>query len=199
MKISFGNNSDINFYFSFQCPYSYIVWKHLLSVLKDNDKITVNPINIGITPPSNNSFSFREFWGKERWERISKEADALGIVINNPSEIVSEDLAARCIQCYEEGSVEYYINSVFKAVFQNKIDISITNTLRYFLQSEGNDSEILIKASKDSETLEKYKEQTELWSKKRIRVLPTIEVDNERIAGFITKRPIENIIHTILD
>ena len=199
MKISFDDNCDINFYFSFQCPYSYLAWKQICDLLKDNDKITLNPINIGINPPSNNSFTYREYWGKPRWERIAKEANNLNIIIEEPEKIVSEEVAARAITSSEKSGVEYYISTIFKAVFSKKQDISISTLLRYYLQSEGIDSEIIVNASKEALTTDTYNKQTELWTQKRIRVLPTIEVQNERLAGFVTKRQIENLFRSIID
>ena len=199
MKISYDDSSDVKFYFSFQCPYSFLAWKQICEIFKDNDKVTVKPINIGLNLQNNSSYSYREFWGKERWDRIIKEANNLGIVINKPLKFVSEDLAARCIQSYDIVSVEYYISSIFKAVFTSNLDISITSSLRYFLQSEGNDSEIIVEASKDSETLQKYQEQTELWRKNRIRVIPTVEVETDRVAGYITRRQFESLFRSLTD
>ncbi len=197
MQLSF-DTSDINFYFSFQDPYCYLAWVLLQNSLKDYNSITVKPINIGLNP-SNNKFSFRESWGGLRWLRLSKEAKLLDITIKKPLGIVSEDLTARCIPVYGAGGAEYYISSVFKAEFTNNIDISITHILRYFLQSEGNDSDILVNASNDSKTLDVYKEQTDLWGRKRIRAIPTIEIGDERIAGLITKKQLDDILRSLTD
>ena len=197
MLISF-DTSDINFYFSFQDPYCYLAWVLLQNSLKDFDSIKVKPINIGLNP-SNNKFSYRESWGGMRWLRLAKEAQSLGITINKPLEIVSENLTARCIPNYGASGAEYYISSIFKAEFTNNIDISITHSLRYFLQSEGNDSEVLVNASNDPKTLEAFEAQTDFWGKKRIRAIPTIEVGNERIAGYITKKHLEDILRSLTD
>ncbi len=199
MKISFDDDSNIKFYFSFLCPYSYLAWKQICDIFNNNDKITIKPINIGLNIHNNNSYSFRELWGKDRWDRISKEANQLGIVISEPLKIVSEELAARCIQSFDIVSVEYYISSIFKAVFAADLDISITSSLRYYLQSEGNDSEIIVEASKKPETLLQYQEQTELWRKKRIRAIPTVDVENERIAGFLSRRQLDSIFRSLLE
>ena len=197
MLLSF-DTSDINFYFSFQDPYCYLAWILLQNSLKDFNTIKIKPINIGLNP-SNNKFSFREYWGGLRWLRLAKEAKLLGITINKPLEIVSEDLTARSIQSYGVGGAEYYISSIFKAEFTNNINISIAHSLRYFLQSEGNDSEVMMDAFNDQKTLDLYKEQVELWNKKRIRAIPTIEVGNERLSGFITQKQLENLIRSLTD
>lgn len=197
MQLSF-DTSDINFYFSFQDPYCYLAWVLLQNSLKDFNTIKVKPINIGLNP-SNNKFSYRESWGGSRWLRLAKEAKLLDVTIKKPLAIVSEDLTARCIPIYGVGGAEYYISSIFKAEFTNNLDISISPTLRYFLQSEGNDSEILINASNDSKTLDAYTAQTDLWGKKRIRAIPTIEVGNERIAGYITKKQLDDLLRSLTD
>ena len=41
--------------------------------------------------------------------------------------------------------------------------------------------------------------QTDLWGKKRIRAIPTIEVGNERIAGYITKKQLDDILRSLTD
>ena len=197
MLLSFGT-SDINFYFSFQDPYCYLAWVLLQNGLKNFDSIKVKPINIGLNP-TNNNFSFRESWDGLRWLRLAKEAKLAGITINKPLEYVSENLTARCIPNYGVGGAEYYISSIFKAVFTDNIDISIAHSLRYFLQSEGNDSEVLIDASNDSKTLNDYLAQVDLWGKKRIRTIPTIEVGDERLAGFITQKQLDDLLRSLTD
>ena len=197
MQLSF-DNSDINFYFSFQDPYCYLAWVLLQNSLKEYDSIKVKPINIGLNPP-NNKFSFRESWGGLRWLRLAKEAKLLGITIKKPLNIVSEELTARAIPEYGSGGAEYYISSIFKAEFTNNLDISITHILRYFLQGEGNDSEVIVNASNDSKTLDAFKEQTDFWGKKRIRAIPTIEIGNERLSGFITQKQLDDLLRSLTD
>ena len=197
MILSF-DSSDINFYFSFQDPYCYLVWTLLCNYLKDEKNIKVKPINIGLNP-SNNKFSYREYWGGYRWLRLAKEAKLLGITIKKPLEYVPEELTARCIQDYGIGGAEYYITSIFKAEFCSNINISITHLIRYFLQSEGNDSDVLVNSSNDPKTLDKYKEQTDLWNKKRIRAIPTIEIGSERLSGFITEKQLDNLLRSLTD
>ena len=197
MLLSF-DTSDINFYFSFQDPYCYLAWVLLQESLKEFNSIKVKPINIGLNPP-NNKFSYRESWGGLRWMRLVKEAKLLGITMNKPLQYVSENLTARCIPDYGVGGAEYYITSIFKAEFTNNIDISITHSLRYFLQSEGNDSDVLVNSSNNSKTLDAYKAQIDLWGKKRIRAIPTIEVGNERIAGYIAKKQLDDLLRSLTD
>lgn len=197
MKLSF-ENSNINFYFSFQCPYSYIVWKTLCDLLQNNKDISVNPINIGLNP-NGNKYSFRELWDGQRWLKLSNEAKTKGIIISKPLKIVSENLAARCIKNYGVSSAEYYISTIFKAVFTSGIDISIPSNLRYFLQSEGNESSILSDAANDNETLTEYEKQTDLWGIKRIRLTPTIELGNERLSGLINKLQLENLLRPLIE
>ena len=198
MKISF-DKSDINFYFSFQCPYSFIAWKLLCEILKNNEKITLNPINVGIAVDGWNRYSFMNLWGGERWLRLTREAKAVGIDISKPLNIVSEEMVARAIESYDASGAEYYISSVFKAEFISNIDISISNILRYYLQGEGNDSEIFIQALEDENTLIKYKNNIDLWGKKRIRLLPTIEIGKDRISGLVKQRQIEDFLRPLLE
>ena len=198
MKVSF-ENSNINFYFSFQCPYSYLAWIQLSKILKDNNKVSLKPINVGIEPIGNNRYSYRDLWGGERWLRLSNEARKFGVSLSKPVKIVSENLTSRSLEYFGPSGAEYYISSIFKAVFSSNLDISITSTLRYFLQSEGNDSELIVKACEDDNSLVKAKANIDLWCKKRIRLLPTIEIGSERIAGFINNKQIEDLLRLIID
>ena len=198
MRISF-DKGDINFYFSFQCPYSFITWRLLSDILRDNEKVSLNPINIGIAIDGWNKYSYMNLWGGERWLRLSREAQSLGIKISKPLNIFNEELVARAIESYENTGAEYYISTVFKAVFISNLDISISNVIRYFLQSEGNDSDIFMEALGNENTLIKYKNNLDLWHKKRIRLLPTIEIGTDRISGFVKKRQIEDFLRPLLE
>ncbi|GAB4283299.1 MAG: hypothetical protein Kow0029_29380 [Candidatus Rifleibacteriota bacterium] len=197
MKLDF-NNPDIKFYFSFQCPYSYMAWT-LLKKLLSNSKTTIAPIEIGLFPTGNTKFHFREIWGEPRWNRLIEDALKLGIRISRPEKYVSGLNAARAIEAYGPANAEDYITSVFRGVFFSRIDISLPNSLRLHLQSEGLDSSTFFMALEDPKTEEKAKHQQLLWGLKRIREVPTIEYDQERYSGFMDQIGIERFMRAILD
>lgn len=197
MNITF-KNADIRFYFSFQCPYSYMAWEILKGILK-NSKVTVQPIEIGLNPPGNTKFHFREIWGEPRWKRLIADAALVGIKISRPPQYVSGINAARAIEDYGQTNACDYITSVFRAVFLAGIDISIPTSLRLHLQSEGLDSSILAAAIENPATGTKAEEQALLWGHDRIRMLPTIEAGGERYCGFTDRSGLERHLRSILD
>ncbi len=197
MNITF-KNPDIKFYFSFQCPYSYIAWELLRSLLKQS-RLTLQPIEIGLNPPGNTKYHFREIWSEQRWSRIIADAAAVGLKISCPERYVSGIPAARAIEAYGNLNAEDYITSIFRGFFCARVDISIPTSLRLHLQSEGLDSSILAAALEDPTTEVKAIERTMLWGHDRVRMLPTIECGEERFCGLIDKAGLERHLRAILD
>ena len=112
MKID-KTNPDLTFYFSFQCPYSYMVWHLLLKLLK-NSELTVAPIEIGYSSLGNTKYHFREIWSEERWARLIEDAKKLGLRMSQPSKYVSGLQAARALEVYNGSEIVDYISSVFR-------------------------------------------------------------------------------------
>lgn len=197
MNITF-NNPDIKFYFSFQCPYCFIAWELLRAVLKST-RLTLQPIEIGLNPPGNTKFHFREIWGSLRWKRLIEEAAALKLTISQPEKYVSDIPAIRGIEAYGKLNAEDYISSIFRAFFSARIDISIPTSLRLHLQSDGLDSSILAAALDDPKTEIKANDQLLLWGHERIRMLPTIECGEERFCGLVDKNGLERLLRSVLE
>lgn len=197
MNITF-NNPDIKFYFSFQCPYSYIAWELLRALLKQS-RLTLQPIEIGLNPPGNTKYHFREIWSEQRWNRIIADAAAVGLKISRPERYVNGIPATRAIEAYGPLNAEDYITSIFRGFFCARVDISIPTSLRLHLQSEGLDSSILAGALDDPKTEARANELTMLWGHERVRMLPTIECGEERFCGLIDKSGLERHLRAILD
>ncbi len=196
MKIDY-NNKDITFYFSFQCPYSYMSWVILQQVLKKQD-IKIAPIEIGNEPTGSTKYHFRETWGKERWARIIEDAARLNIRISQPEKYVSSFYASRGMSAYTGKDLVDYITSIFRAVFLARVDISMTTSLRMHLQSEGIDSAKFATAIEDPSTEKLAKENLLLWGHNRIRTIPAIEYEKERLSGLINKRGVESFLRAII-
>ncbi|MBU1107482.1 MAG: DsbA family protein [Candidatus Riflebacteria bacterium] len=190
-------NPTIKFYFSFQCPYSYMAWEMLKKLL--SDKVSLAPIEIGLIPPSTSKFHYREIWAEPRWNRLVKDAEKINIRISQPDKYASGINAARAIEAYGSSNAKDYITSVFQAVFFRHLDISLQNSLRQHLQSEGIDSSVLSAALEDPETEKKANDQLLLWGHERIRMVPSIELDEERYCGFIDQSGLERFLRSVLD
>lgn len=175
-----------------------MAWEILKTVLK-NTRITVQPVNIGLNPPGNSKFHFREIWSSQRWQRLAADAAHFKLNIRQPEKYVSDLTAARAIAAYGALNAEDYITSVFRAFFSSGIDISIAASLRPFLQSEGLDSTILMSAIDNPDTEKAFNEQILLWGHERIRILPTIECGDERFCGLIDKPGLERLLRSIIE
>jgi 2-hydroxychromene-2-carboxylate isomerase len=197
MNIDFSQ-SGIKFYFSFQCPYSYIAWELLKPLLK-NKSTSVTPLEIGISHTGSTKFHFRDVWGEPRWKRLISDAKQHEIKLKPPKKYVTSILASRAITAYGKASCEDYISSVFRAVFVAGIDISIPSLLKIHLQSEGLDLSVFNEAIEDSRTEIEANDMQLLWGTRRLRQVPTLEYDQERYSGFIDKYGLERFLRTIND
>lgn len=197
MKINF-DLPDLKFYFSFQCPYSYIAWNVINKVL-DKTHVTVAPINVGRMPPGNLKYHFRDIWSDERWENLSGDANKLLLKMSKPEKFVSELSVSRAISYYPSDEIPEYISSVFRAVFFTGIDISNNSKMRMHLQSESIDSSLFDDAQHDESTLAKAEEQLLIWGHERLRIVPTIDNKGERYAGLIDAYGLERYIQDLLD
>lgn len=197
MNISF-NQPDIKFYFSFQCPYSYIAWEILKKLLKGS-RVTIMPVEIGLFPTGSTKFHYRELWSDPRWNRLVSDAKQIGLTINKPEKYVSGLNASRAIEAYGATNASDYITSVFKGFFTNRVDISLPTSLKMHLQSEGIDSGILSKAIEDKETEKKAQADLLLWGHDRIRMVPTIELDGERYSGFTDEASLDRFLRSVID
>lgn len=197
MNIDF-NNPDIKFFFSFQCPYSYMTWELLKKLLKTSNA-SILPIEVGLFPTGNTKFHFRDVWAEPRWQRLIADAAKLDLIISKPINYVSGTNAASAIEAYGKANAEDYISSVFRGVFLARIDISLPNSLRMHLQSDGLDSSIFAAAIDNATSLKAAQEQQLLWGSKRLRQVPTIEYDEERYSGFMDTIGLERYLRSILE
>jgi len=196
MKINF-DSPDLKFFFSFQCPYSYIAWNVISKVL-DKTSVTLAPINVGYMPPGNLKYHFRDIWSDERWAKLSGDANKLLLKMSKPEKFVSELSVSRAISNYAADEISEYISSVFSAVFFTGAGISSNSKLRMHLQSESVDSSPFDDAQHDESTLAKAEEQLMIWGHERLRIVPTIDNKGERYAGLIDASGFECYIQDLL-
>ena len=189
---------DLRFYFSFQCPYSYMAWELLKKLLKNSAK-TIAPIEVGLFPTGNTKFHFREMWGEPRWQRLMLDANKLGMRINQPTKYVSGLNASRAIIAYGKANAEDYISSIFRGFFLTGTDISLPTVVRMHLQSEGLDSSVFAQAIEDKSTEKLAGEQLLFWGSRRLREIPVLEFEEERYSGFMEQSGLERFLRAILD
>lgn len=174
-----------------------MTWEMLKKLL--GSKISIAPIEIGLFPQSTSKYHFQDIWAEPRWNRLIKDAAKIKLKITPPAKYVSAITATRGIEYYHNLNAIDYITSVFRAVFFSRVDISSPNSLKLHLQSEGLDSSILSAALDSPGTEKKATDQLLLWGHERIRILPTVEVGDERYCGFIDQYGLERFLRSELD
>ncbi len=180
------------FYFDFLCPYSYIALELLRRTL-DQKQLEVKYICPGLRAPGVD-VDERSFWQPDRWERIAKSAQKLGLTIRPPSPSANSVLVRRGLRKYDGIGLQEFISSVFKGVFTAGVDISKERLLIEFLQSDGADIKPLEAALNDPSTAMEAAEESKLWVTQRLRLLPTFCLSNERYGGIIDARGLENFL-----
>ena len=82
MKIDF-NNYNVEFYFSFRNPYSYLAWTMLKKLMQDK-KDALKPIEISAVNLDPKA-SYRPFWSDLRWKNRMIGRTVLPIIIDGSS------------------------------------------------------------------------------------------------------------------
>ncbi|MBP7633620.1 DsbA family protein [Candidatus Ozemobacteraceae bacterium] len=186
----------LTFYFDFTCPYSYLGWE-LLERKRRVQPFQVKLVGIGANPPGNPGLLGRELWSDARWAELHAIAGKFDLVINKPSASASSQVALRGLSMYEGFGLTDYVSGVFKVFFRDNIDISSPKMLVEHLQLNGIDTLPLLNALKDPETLKKVEDDSLLWGHARIRTIPTLQFDAERLAGLFDQRAIDNFLITL--
>lgn len=195
MKIDF-KKPDTVFYFSFQCPYSYLSWE-LLKKKMANCNTRFKPIELSSNKALNSSFSFQEYWGENRWAKISSYAKELGISIKSPSILPDCSLSGSLVCEKNILLVEQIISAVFKAIFSDGSDVSKEKNLLKSLKANGLSDAMLkdlVYATNESDLTEEDQKKALIWENKKIRMLPTIEIGNDFHVGLLK----ENIYKKML-
>lgn len=194
---AFVSEEQIRFYFDFLCPYSYIAHLHLQRVLKDRNLLFA-AYAVGLQNPMPNAPLALPNDDPARWEKLRKRADPLGITIKGPPGAIDSLLARRGVLRYQGLSRQEYVDGVFKAVFRDHIDINNEKSLSSYLQAEGVDIHPLLSALADDSTQGMCDDVAKLWELRRLRIIPTIEIGEERAAGLIEPRGLENLLARVI-
>ncbi|MBF0499682.1 MAG: DsbA family protein [Candidatus Riflebacteria bacterium] len=185
------SEEQIRFYFDFLCPYSYIGWLHFKQALSGKGLSTVFHA-VGSKGDS------ARFDAPSRWEKLTSRGKKLGVSINKPRSGIDSAAARRGMACCTDITREVYIDAVFRAVFQENVDISNGQTLIDFLQKEGVDHAPLQKALDDPQSLKFADDAASLWETRHLELLPTIEIGEDRYAGIIDGRGLENLLARVI-
>jgi len=191
------SDNVLKLYFDFYCPYCYMAWELLFKALKNRD-IPMQLHGIGLNPPGNPLMHNRGIWSDQRWEQIKKQSEKLGLFVRKPQFMENSIIPTRGLSKYRGLGLREYVSGVFKAIFREGIDLAKSHSLIDFLQSDGVDVKPLNEALSDPATLEKVKEDTLLWGHDRIRMIPTFQVGDERYAGLVDERGLDNFINLMV-
>ncbi len=196
MEIEFKNANNLEFYFSFLCPYSYLTWELLKEKLKDTEH-HLKPIVLPMLSDSHRVDSYYDNWSDERWLQIANYGKELDLTIRKPAGKLDCSVASSLVCMENDFLCELIISAVFKGVFNDGIDISNNQELLDFML-ENNFTEKLIKNlnyEKDFTCLQEKKAQKlEIIKENSIRMLPTLKVGNEHFMGLITSEIFDKTI-----
>ena len=186
----------LNFFFDFHCPYCYVAW-NILSKSRQiiGDKISFK--GVGLYPSANPRLHGRQIWSEQRWKLIFEMAAREGLEIRKPTREWSP-LPLTGLKAYTGISLNEYVTAVFKAVFQYDVDTSSIQKMTNHLQSEGVDPTPFSDVADDRAVRKKVKDDSLLWGHCRIRLLPTLEIDEERYSGLLDSRGVQNFLSNFL-
>lgn len=189
MEIEFKNTNNVEFFFSFLCPYSYLTWEVLKKELKDSTqhiKPVVLPMLCGVEPKID---SFYAKWGDERWAKIAAYGKELGLDIKRPTAPVDCGVASSLICLENDFLCEQLISAVFEAVFTDGANISKDSELLDSLREHDFTEKLInnLAYQKDEATLQESKQRKlEIIKAHKLRMLPTLRINDEYFMGFIT-------------
>ncbi|MFZ2958122.1 MAG: DsbA family protein [Candidatus Ozemobacteraceae bacterium] len=192
------SEEQIRYYFDFLCPYSYIGWLFLKKALAGKNLSTALYAVGNIRPGDAGNGFHIPVNSSRRWEKLAERGKSLGIKIKGPPQCVSSFPARRGLLKYSGIAREDFIDGVFRAVFCDGLDIGNARILTNFLQTEGVDYIPMQETLADPQTEKLAEDVTSLWDVRRIRLLPTVEIGEDRYAGLIDARGLENLLARVI-
>ena len=199
MKIDF-NKFNIEYYFSFNNPYSYLAWVSLRKIMRKSSSGLI-PFELSAANKDRQS-TYMDYWNDSRWKNISDLGNEIEVIIKPPKENKQGiDNLIRAINKSNEQLLERFITSVFKANFEASIDISNDESLFSFLSNDGFSSQEIDKLFSDhSDNKEKISmDSLSKWESEKIRMLPTIKIGEERFIGYSNNRNFIKILSPLID
>lgn len=188
MEIEFKNTNNVEFFFSFLCPYSYLTWEVLKKELKDSTQ-HIKPVVLPMVNDERRIDSYYGKWSDERWAEIADMGKELGLTITKPQVTIDCSVASSLICLENDFLCEQIISAVFKGVFEDGMNISNDNELLDSLRKYDFTEKLINNLSyqKDKAPLEKIKaRKLEIIKSHKIRMFPTLRIDNEYFIGLIT-------------
>ena len=177
----------LKFYFDFISPYSYLAYKKLRSINKDNGiKVTYNPILLGglhklggITAPAFNERKMKNM--KNDCELVAKKNN-IEFKWNQKFPINSLYLMRGYLTIDNELKNKFF-EVCFNNYWKDNVDISNEENIENILNICGLDKNIFFKKIKDQKTKDELRQLTNSAFKKDIFGAPTFVVNNKIFWG----------------
>ncbi|RCK81743.1 MAG: hypothetical protein OZSIB_0877 [Candidatus Ozemobacter sibiricus] len=186
--------SAVRFYFDFYCPYSYLAWEILQKEFHEKE-FPLEVLAVGPNPPSQPDLLGRKLWSDVRWQALAEKGKALGLTIRPVAAEAFSLIPHQGMLFYEGIGRQEYLSGVFKGIFELGLDFGHSQTLLNHLQSEGIDTLPLTKALASPATLSQAKERLQLWDTEHIRVIPALVCGQDRLAGVLDRRGVQNFLN----
>lgn len=169
-----------------------MAWKHLTES-EDSKKLKLRPVEKNYINNLQKS-NFNDTIGKDRWERLAQKFSKDNIPFNKPKKTYDTSLAASILGKMKSDT-ERYISSVFKAMFEESIDISNKEAFLKYLKTEGFD----LSMSKDDFDQTEDTKYNHNYPIAKFAVLPILESDGISQMGLLDQRSLTGFINGVTD
>ena len=178
---------SIDFYFDVISPYSYIAYKKILKINKDNNILfNYKPILLGglhklaeVTAPALNKFKMKNM--RKDCDLVSKKNN-IEFKWNDKFPINSLYIMRGYIFIKEEKKKEY-LDKFFEAYWKDNKDLSNNNNINEILKTLNIDQNSFLKGIQDEKIKEKLKQLTSDAFNKEIFGAPSFILNNEIFWG----------------
>ncbi|MBF0546478.1 MAG: hypothetical protein HQM08_18675 [Candidatus Riflebacteria bacterium] len=179
-------SAELKFHFDFACPYSFFAWKSIFRYLFKKQFEVCFLVN------GDNPFRGLEF-SEKIWNKNIEAVKKRGIQIKKPGFSVDSRFLERILEKQEEVRKKDFLNLVFCGIFESGVNLSEPLKLLEYCSQNNFDLKIPI------DELEKLKSSTDQPVNKTSgnRMTPSLEFENERIAGCFDLWAIENLLEKI--
>lgn len=183
-------NKQIDLYFDFSSPYSYLAVARIHSLVSSNDiKVQLIPVVLGAIF-NRLGWQSSPFLAQPRklaymWQDVKRQANKYSIEFQQPTQFpIGSILSARIATAFSDAPwLHLFCLNVFKTYFVFNKDISIQETIQGILVQMGLDPQEILSLASSQETKDRLKQITEQADQLQIFGAPTLIVRDQLFWG----------------
>lgn len=181
---------QIDFWFEFGSTYSYPAAMRIEALASERQVAVVwrpfllGPI-FGAQGWNDSPFNIYPAKGRYMWRDLERICQSLGLPLRRPSRFPRNGLLAARVACRFSASpwLPEFVRAVYRANFQEDLDISSTDVVSRCLAASGEDPAVLIEEAQTPDAKARLRAQTEDAARLGIFGAPTLSVDRELFWG----------------